>query len=101
MSETITEHEAVEEPVVESAAKVKCVYMALMSLDPTGKGRRRWTMRWKARTDGGRGGWYANGIRGSTRATARRPSAGRPASASLPSFSKTGDRPCVARCGVP
>ncbi|MCH5677508.1 hypothetical protein [Streptomyces gilvus] len=23
-------------------------YMALMSLDPTGKGRRRWTMRWKA-----------------------------------------------------
>jgi hypothetical protein len=22
--------------------------MALMSLDPTGKGRRRWTMRWKA-----------------------------------------------------
>jgi putative transposase len=22
--------------------------MALMSLDPTGSGRRRWTMRWKA-----------------------------------------------------
>jgi hypothetical protein len=22
--------------------------MALMSLDPTGKGRKRWTMRWKA-----------------------------------------------------
>lgn len=30
----------------ESAA-LKCVYMALMSLDLTGKGRKRWTMRWK------------------------------------------------------
>jgi putative transposase len=30
------------------AAALKCVYMALMSLDPTGQGRRRWTMRWKA-----------------------------------------------------
>lgn len=30
------------------AAALKCVYMALMSLDPTGRGRRRWTMRWKA-----------------------------------------------------
>src|SRR5262245_28232499 len=29
-------------------AALKCVYMALMNLDPTGKGRRRWTMRWKA-----------------------------------------------------
>lgn len=29
-------------------AALKCVYLALMSLDPTGKGRRRWTMRWKA-----------------------------------------------------
>ena len=29
-------------------AALKCVYMALMSLDPTGNGRRRWTMRWKA-----------------------------------------------------
>ncbi|MGV9391136.1 IS256 family transposase [Streptomyces olivaceus] len=29
-------------------AALKCIYMALMSLDPTGKGRRRWTMRWKA-----------------------------------------------------
>ncbi|MEV6695367.1 IS256 family transposase [Micromonospora sp. NPDC051196] len=29
-------------------AALKCVYMALMSLDPTGTGRRRWTMRWKA-----------------------------------------------------
>lgn len=29
-------------------AALKCVYMTLMSLDPTGKGRRRWTMRWKA-----------------------------------------------------
>jgi putative transposase len=30
------------------AAALKCVYMALMSLDPTGKGRKKWTMRWKA-----------------------------------------------------
>ena len=30
------------------AAALKCVYMALMSLDPIGKGRRRWTMHWKA-----------------------------------------------------
>jgi putative transposase len=28
-------------------AALKCVYMAVMSLDPTGTGRRRWTMRWK------------------------------------------------------
>jgi putative transposase len=30
------------------AAALKCVYMALMSPDPTGKGRKRWAMRWKA-----------------------------------------------------
>ncbi|MBO0917619.1 transposase [Streptomyces laculatispora] len=24
-----------------------CVYTAIMSLDPTGKGQARWTMRWK------------------------------------------------------
>lgn len=29
-------------------AALKCVYMAIMSLDPTGKGQARWTMRWKA-----------------------------------------------------
>ena len=28
-------------------ATLKCVYMALMSLDPIGTGRKRWTMRWK------------------------------------------------------
>jgi transposase-like protein len=28
-------------------AALKCVYMAIMSLDPTGAGRRRWMMRWK------------------------------------------------------
>ncbi|WP_157570804.1 IS256 family transposase [Microtetraspora malaysiensis] len=27
---------------------LKCVYMAIMSLDPTGKGRKRWVTRWKA-----------------------------------------------------
>nr|WP_257016056.1 transposase [Streptomyces sp. Ag82_O1-15] len=30
------------------AAALNRIYMALMSLDPTGKGRKRWTMRWKA-----------------------------------------------------
>jgi len=29
------------------AAALKCVYMAIMSLDPTGQGRRRWSIRWK------------------------------------------------------
>ena len=29
-------------------AAMKCVYMAIMSLDPTGTGRQRWAMRWKA-----------------------------------------------------
>lgn len=29
-------------------AALKCVYMAIMSLDPTGKGRKRWMNRWKA-----------------------------------------------------
>jgi putative transposase len=28
-------------------AALKCVYMALMSLDPTGTGRQRWSNRWK------------------------------------------------------
>ena len=29
-------------------AALKCVYLAVMSLDPTGRGRRRWANRWKA-----------------------------------------------------
>jgi putative transposase len=29
-------------------AALKCVYMAVMSLDPTGQGRKRWSQRWKA-----------------------------------------------------
>ena len=28
-------------------AALKCLYLATRSLDPTGKGRARWTMRWK------------------------------------------------------
>jgi transposase-like protein len=28
-------------------AALKCVYLAVMALDPTGQGRRRWAMRWK------------------------------------------------------
>ncbi|MFI6309934.1 IS256 family transposase [Nocardia fusca] len=30
------------------AAALKCVYMAIMSLDPTGSARQRWSNRWKA-----------------------------------------------------
>ena len=29
------------------AAALKCVYMAVMSLDPTGAGRKRWITPWK------------------------------------------------------
>jgi transposase-like protein len=29
-------------------AALKCVYLAIMSLDPTGTGRKRWSNRWKA-----------------------------------------------------
>jgi transposase-like protein len=29
-------------------AAMKCVYLAVMGLDPTGKGRQRWSNRWKA-----------------------------------------------------
>jgi len=29
-------------------AALKCAYLAVMSLDPTGKGRKRWSKRWKA-----------------------------------------------------
>jgi putative transposase len=29
-------------------AALKCLYLALMSLDPSGKGRQRWSNRWKA-----------------------------------------------------
>jgi putative transposase len=30
------------------AAALKCLYLAIISLDPTGRGRKRWTNRWKA-----------------------------------------------------
>ncbi len=29
-------------------AALKCVYLAVTSLDPTGRGRQRWMNRWKA-----------------------------------------------------
>jgi putative transposase len=29
-------------------AALKCLYLTTMSLDPTGRGRQRWTNRWKA-----------------------------------------------------
>ena len=32
---------------INEQAALKCVYMAIMSLDPTGKGQARWTSRWK------------------------------------------------------
>jgi hypothetical protein len=35
-----------EEPQHSGAVR-ECVYLAVMSLDPTGQGRRRWVMRWK------------------------------------------------------
>lgn len=28
-------------------AAIKCIYLAIMAIDPTGKGRQRWTNRWK------------------------------------------------------
>jgi transposase-like protein len=28
-------------------AALKCLYLVIRSLDPTGGGRRRWTIRWK------------------------------------------------------
>ena len=27
---------------------MKCLYLVVLALDPTGQGRRRWTNRWKA-----------------------------------------------------
>ena len=35
-------------PIPTEAAALKCVYLAIMSLDPTGKGQQRWSNRWKA-----------------------------------------------------
>jgi transposase-like protein len=29
-------------------AALKCVYLAIMSLDPTGRGQQRWSNHWKA-----------------------------------------------------
>ena len=29
-------------------AALKCLYLVVRSLDPTGKGQKRWTNRWKA-----------------------------------------------------
>ena len=34
--------------IEDGQAALKCVYMAIMSTDPTGKGRQRWMNRWKA-----------------------------------------------------
>jgi transposase-like protein len=35
-------------PLPIEQAALKCVYLAIMSIDPTGKGRKRWVSRWKA-----------------------------------------------------
>ena len=40
-----TENRTVPSPNEQAA--LKCVYFAVMALDPTGKGRARWTRRWK------------------------------------------------------
>jgi hypothetical protein len=37
-----------QQPDQRSQRRPACVYLAIMSLDPTGKGRTRWTNRWKA-----------------------------------------------------
>ncbi len=37
----MTKHRGVEQ------AALKCLYLVTRSLDPTGAGRTRWTMRWK------------------------------------------------------
>jgi putative transposase len=34
-------------PAATETAALKCVYLAIMSLDPTGRGRQRWSNRWK------------------------------------------------------
>ena len=34
-------------PLSTETAALKCVYLAIMSLDPTGRGRQRWSNRWK------------------------------------------------------
>ena len=35
-------------PFPTEQAALKCLYLAIRSLDPTGRGRKRWTNRWKA-----------------------------------------------------
>ena len=35
-------------PAESEQAALNCVYLAVMSLDPTGTGQKRWMMRWKA-----------------------------------------------------
>ncbi|MFV2110682.1 hypothetical protein ACFHWU_29555, partial [Micromonospora sp. LOL_015] len=35
-------------PAESEQAALKCVYLAVMSLDPTGQGRKRWATRWKS-----------------------------------------------------
>jgi site-specific recombinase XerD len=34
--------------VIRAAAALKCLYLVTRSLDPTGRGRARWVIRWKA-----------------------------------------------------
>ena len=35
-------------PFPTEQAALKCLYLALTSLDPAGRGKQRWTSRWKA-----------------------------------------------------
>jgi putative transposase len=35
-------------PQTTEQAALKCLYRAIISLDPTGQGRKRWINRWKA-----------------------------------------------------
>jgi len=36
-----------EDPFPNDTAALKCLYLATRALDPTGRGRARWAMRWK------------------------------------------------------
>lgn len=69
-------------------AALKCVYMAIMSLDPTGKGQARWTMRWKTALN-------AFDIT-STAASPRRAS-----NPQQPQLHRSFDRPTPRQLGIP
>jgi hypothetical protein len=40
-------HGRLPDPIPNEQAALKCLYLTVRSLDPTGKGQRRWMNRWK------------------------------------------------------